>query len=136
MKDTFKRIGIISFFGLFVGYLLYNIMIGTLIVTLEYTSLNYLFYWIFIALSLYITIYYGIYPRHIKFSRAILFVIGLSSIIMWKTVLANSWIDGIFFWDIACIFGVVTLILGPTGLLFTKGIKKQKEEKELEIIEV
>jgi hypothetical protein len=28
------------------------------------------------------------------------------------------------------------LIVGPTGLIFTQKIKKEKEEKDLEIIEV
>jgi hypothetical protein len=31
---------------------------------------------------------------------------------------------------------VITLIVGPTGLIFTQKIKKEKEEKDLEIIEV
>lgn len=136
MKDFLKRIWIVSFFGLFTAYLVYSMVTGVMIVVPQYVALNYVFYGFFLLLSLYIAVYYGIYPMHIKFSRAILFVIGLSAIIMGKTVLANSGIDGIFFGDIACVFWVVTLILGPTGMLFTQSIKKQKEEKELEIIEV
>ena len=136
MKDTIKRLLIISFFWLFTGYLLYTLILWKPIVTTEYANLNYLFYGIFILFTLYIAVYYGIYPKHIKFSREILFVIGLAAIILGKTMLANNGLEGIYFWDIACVFWVVTLILWPTGLLFTKNIKKQKEEKDLEIIEV
>ena len=136
MKDTIKRLLIISFFWLFTGYLLYTLIIWRSIVTTEYANLNYLFYGIFILFTLYIAVYYGIYPKHIKFSRAILFVIGLVAIILGKTMLANNGLEGVYFGDIACVFWVVTLILWPTGLLFTQKIKKQKEEKDLEIIEV
>lgn len=137
MKDIFKRIIIISFFWLFTGYLLYSLIIGKPIVNNQYDNyMNYIFYAIFILLSLYVGIYYGIYPMHIKFSRAILFVIGLSSIIMGKVILANDWLQAIYFWDLASVFGVVILIIWPTGLIFTNKIHKQKEEKDLEIIEV
>lgn len=136
MKDLFKRIWIITFFGLFTWYLVYSILNWVMIVNPQYIELNYIFYAILIILSLYIAVYYGIYPMHIKFSRAILFVIGIASIIMGKTVLANNGIEGVFFWDIACVFWVITLIIGPTGLIFTQKVKKQKEERELEIIEV
>ncbi len=136
MKDTIKRLLIISFFWLFTGYLLYTLIIWRSIVNPEYANLNYLFYGTFILFTLYIAVYYGIYPKHIKFSRAILFVIGLSAIILGKTMLANNGLEGVYFGDIACVFWVVTLILWPTGLLFTQKIKKQKEEKDLEIIEV
>lgn len=137
MKDIIKRIAIIAVFWLFTWYLIYSLIIGNPIVNAEYDHyMNYIFYAIFIGLALYIGIYYGIYPMHIKFSRAILFVIGISAIIMGKSVLANDGLHWIYFGDLASLFWVIVLIIGPTGLIFTKKIHKQKEEKEIEIIEV
>lgn len=137
MKDMIKRLAVISFFGLFTWFLCYNLILGKPILQNEDNQLlHYLFYGILILLSLYVGVYYGIYPMHIKFSRAILFVIGISAIIMGETMFANDGLNGLYFGDLAKVFGVVVLIVGPTGLIFTKRIHKQKEEKELEIIEV
>ena len=70
-----------------------------------------------------------------RFSRAILFVIGIVSLIVGKTLLANDWAHGVFFWDIASVFWVITLIVGPQVWFLLRKLKR-KEEKDLEIIEV
>lgn len=136
MKDYAKRLLVLTFFWIFVGFLIYNVIVGNVIVIEQYQDVNYLVYGILIALSLYITWCYGLSPMHIRFSRSILFVIGLSAILLWKSILANNGAQWIYFGDLACVFWVITLIIWPTGLIFTKKITKQKEEKDLEIIEV
>lgn len=136
MKDYVKRLFVLSFFWLFIGFLWYNLIIGNSIVQSSYQEFNYPVYAILIVLSLYVVWCYGLVPTHVKFSRSVLFVIGLVALVVGKTLLANDGTQGIFFGDIASVFGVITLIIGPTGLIFTQNIKKQKEEKDLEIIEV
>lgn len=137
MKDKIKRALIIACFGLFTGFMMYNLIQWNPIVKPEYSSvINYILYGVLILFPIYLVVYYWVRPMHIKFSRAILFVIGISAIILGKTLLVNDGSQGIYFGDLSSVFGVITLILGPTGLLFTKKIHKQKEEKDLEIIEV
>lgn len=136
MKDYVKRLFVLSFFWLFIGFLGYNLIVGNSIVQSSYQEFNYPVYAILIALSLYVVWCYGLVPTHVKFSRSVLFVIGLVALVVGKTLLANDGTQGIFFGDIASVFGVITLIIGPTGFIFTQNIKKQKEEKDLEIIEV
>ena len=129
MKDYVKRLFVLSFFWLFIGFLGYNLIVGNSIVQSSYQEFNYPVYAILIVLSLYVVWCYGLVPTHVKFSRSVLFVIGLVALVVGKTLLANDGTQGIFFGDIASVFG-------PTGLIFTQNIKKQKEEKDLEIIEV
>lgn len=136
MKDIIKRILILLIFGVFTWYLIYSLVIWKPLVEAEYSNLNYVFYFILIAINAYIAIFYGIYPIHIKFSRSTLFVLGLSAIIMWKTVFLDDPMNNIYFWDLSCVLWVIILIIGPTNLITTSWIKKKKEEKELEIIEV
>lgn len=111
-------------------------MIGKSLVQSEYENVNILFYIILIVLSLYVSVFYGLYPIHIKFSRATLFVLGLSAIIMGKTVFLNDPINSVYFGDLSCVLGVILLIVWPTNLIVTSKVKKVKEDKNLEIIEV
>ncbi|PZM79764.1 hypothetical protein DLH72_05515 [Candidatus Gracilibacteria bacterium] len=136
MKDFIKRLLVISLFGVFAGYLVYSFLIGKLLVQPEYQNVNNLFYLILIIISLYISVFYGFYPIHIKFSRATLFVIGLGAIIMGKTLFLNDPLNEVYFGDLSAILGVVLIIVGPTNIITTTSVKKKKEEKNLEIIEV
>lgn len=136
MKDTLKRLIVIMVFWLFSGYLIYSFLINKSLVQPEYANINSLFYSILIAISLYVSVFYGFYPIHIKFSRATLFVLWLSAIIMGKTVFLNDPINNIFFWDLSSVLWVVLLIIWPTNLIVTSKVKKVKEDKNLEIIEV
>lgn len=136
MKDFIKRLLVISLFWVFAGYLVYSFLIGKLLVQPEYQNVNNLFYLILIIISLYISVFYGFYPIHIKFSRATLFVIGLGAIIMGKTLFLNDPLNEVYFGDLSAILGVVLIIVGPTNIITTTSVKKKKEEKNLEIIEV
>lgn len=136
MKDYIKRLLVLIFFWVFAGYLVYSMIQWKPIVQPQYESVNYLFYFILIAISLYIAVFYWIYPIHIKFSRSTLFVLGLSAIIMWKTVFLDDRTNNIYFWDMSSVLGVIILIIWPTNIITTEKIKQKKEEKDLEIIEV
>ncbi len=136
MKDFIKRIIVLIIFWIFAWYLIYSRIIWKSIVEPEFTNMNSIFYIILIAICSYIAIFYWIYPIHIKFSRSTLFVIGLSAIIMWKTVFLDDPMNNIYFWDLSCVLWVLILIIWPTNLITTSQVKKKKEEKDLEIIEV
>ena len=136
MKDFIKRIIVLIIFWIFAWYLIYSRITWKSIVEPEFTNMNSIFYIILIAICSYIAIFYWIYPIHIKFSRSTLFVIGLSAIIMWKTVFLDNPMNNIYFWDLSCVLWVLILIIWPTNLITTSQVKKKKEEKDLEIIEV
>ena len=136
MKDFIKRIIVLIIFWIFAWYLIYSRIIWKSIVEPQYASMNSIFYIILIAICSYIAIFYWIYPIHIKFSRSTLFVIGLSAIIMWKTVFLDDPMNNIYFWDLSSVLWVLILIIWPTNLITTSQVKKKKEEKDLEIIEV
>lgn len=136
MKDFIKRLIVISLFWIFAGYLVYSFLIEKPLVQPEYQNVNALFYMILIGISLYVSVFYGFYPIHIKFSRATLFVLGLSAIIMGKTLFLNDAFNGVYFWDLSAILGVILVVIGPTNMITTTSVKKKKEEKNLEIIEV
>ena len=136
MKDFFKRITVLIVFGIFAWYLVYSRIMWKSIVETQYANMNSIFYFILIAICAYIAIFYWIYPINIKFSRSTLFVIGLAAIIMWKTVFVDNPMNNIYFWDLSCVLWVLILIIWPTNLITTSQVKKKKEEKDLEIIEV
>ena len=136
MKDFIKRILVIIIFWILAWYLIYSLIVWKSIVQSQYSNMNVLFYLILIAICMYIAIFYWIYPIHIKFSRSTLFVLWLSAIIMWKTVFLDDPMNNIYFWDISSVLWVVILIIWPTNLITTSKVKKIKEDKNIEIIEV
>jgi len=79
---------------------------------------------------------YGIYPIHIKFSRATSLFIALFFIVISQVLLANDGYSGIYIWDMFSVLWVVILILFPTNILTTDKVKKAKAKKNEVIIEV
>ena len=79
---------------------------------------------------------YGIYPIHIKFSRATSLVIWLLFIVLSQVILANDWYSHVYIWDLFSVLWVIILILFPTNILTTDKVKKQKSKKNEVIIEV
>ncbi|MDR0649962.1 MAG: hypothetical protein LBG59_00705 [Candidatus Peribacteria bacterium] len=136
MKDLIKRGIVIVIFLAFLFYLLSLIIQGQAITTPEYANLNVLTYSILIALCAYLTVFYGMYPLHIKFSRPALLVISLALIVFSQTIMNNSGPEGVFIGDIFSVAGVIILILFPTNLLTTEKVKKHKAKKHEVVIEV
>ena len=136
MKDKIKRSIVITIFGLFLVYLIWLISQWTMIVQNQYAWRNIPMYVILIAICLYMIWLYGIYPIHIKFSRATALVIWLVFIVLSQVVLANDGYSHIYIWDMFSVLGVLILILFPTNILTTDEVKKQKSKKNEVIIEV
>ena len=136
MKDKIKRSIVITIFGLFLVYLIWLISQWTMIVQNQYAWRNIPMYVILITICLYMIWLYGIYPIHIKFSRATALVIWLVFIVLSQVVLANDGYSHIYIWDMFSVLGVLILILFPTNILTTDEVKKQKSKKNEVIIEV
>ena len=136
MKDKIKRSIVITIFGLFLLYLFYLIIQWESIVKSEYANRNIPMYVILIVFCLYMIWLYGIYPIHIKFSRATALVIWLLFIVLSQIVLANDGYSHIYIWDLFSVLWVAILILFPTNILTTEKVKKQKAKKNEVIIEV
>ena len=136
MKDKIKRSIVITIFGLFLVYLIWLVSQWTMIVQNQYAWRNIPMYVILITICLYMIWLYGIYPIHIKFSRATALVIWLVFIVLSQVVLANDGYSHIYIWDMFSVLGVLILILFPTNILTTDKVKKQKAKKNEVIIEV
>jgi hypothetical protein len=136
MKDFIKRGIVIVIFGLFLGYLFWLIFHWEAIVKSEYIRRNIPMYVFLILLCLYMIFLYGVYPIHIKFSRATALVIWLLFIVISQVVLANDGYSHIYIWDLFSVLWVLILILFPTNILTTEKVKKQKAKKNEVVIEV
>ena len=136
MKDKIKRSIVITMFGLFLLYLILLISQWSMIVKPEYSGRNIPMYIILILLCLYMIWLYGIYPIHIRFSRATALFIWLFFIVISQILLANDGYSHIYIWDLFSVLGVLILILFPTNILTTDKVKKQKAKKNEVIIEV
>ena len=136
MKDKIKRSIVITIFGLFLLYLILLIFQWSMIVKPEYSGRNIPMYVILIVLCLYMIWLYGIYPIHIRFSRATALFIWLFFIVISQILLANDGYSHIYIWDMFSVLWVAILILFPTNVLTTDKVKKQKAKKNEVIIEV
>jgi len=80
--------------------------------------------------------FYGIYPIHVKFSKATCLVVGLALIIFSQVILINDGPNGVFVGDLFSVLGVIILVLFPTNIITTDKVKKSKAKKNEVIIEV
>ena len=136
MNDKIKRSIVITIFWLFLLYLIWLISQWSMIVQDQYAGRNIPMYIILILLCLYMIWLYGIYPIHIKFSRATSLFIALFFIVISQVLLANDGYSHIYIWDLFSVLWVAILILFPTNILTTDKVKKQKDKKNEIIIEV
>ena len=136
MKDIIKRIIISVISWLFLGYLAYLFFQGTVIVQSAYLEWNTLYFLILTVICLFLFILFGIYPVHFRLTKATLFVVGLALIVIWDTVLLNDVATYVYIGDIFKVLWVVLTLLAWSNLLITDKVKKQKQAKNVEIIEV
>ncbi len=69
-------------------------------------------------------------------TKATLFVLGLALIVIWDTVLLNDVVSYVYVGDIFKVLWVVLTLLAWTNVLITDKVKKKKQEKNVQIIEV
>ena len=136
MKDLIKRISISVVSGLFLWYLAYLFFQNIIIVQTWFVEYNMAYYLILILICLFLFILFGIYPVHFRMTKATLFVLGIALIIIWDTVLLNDVTTNVYVGDIFKVLWVVLTLLAWTNMLITDKVKKQKQDKNIEIIEV
>ncbi len=69
-------------------------------------------------------------------TKATLFVLGIALIIIWDTVLLNDVSTHVYIGDIFKVLWVFLTLLAWTNILITDKVKKQKQDKNVEIIEI
>ncbi len=136
MKDIFKRIIISIISWLFLGYLAYLFFQNTIIVQSGFIEYNTLYYLVLVVICLFLFILFGIYPIHFKMTKATLFVMGLALIVIWNTVLLNDINTYVYVGDIFKVLWVILTLLAWTNVLITDKVKKKKQEKNVQVIEV
>lgn len=136
MKDLFKRIMISVVSGWFLGYVAYLFFQNITIVQSGFIEYNMVYYIILLLICLFLFIFFGVYPIHFKMTKATLFVLGIALIIIWDTVLLNNIANHVYVADIFKVLWVVLTLLAWTNVLITDKVKKQKQSKKVEIIEV
>ncbi len=136
MKDIIKRISISVISWLFIWYLAYLFFQNTVIVQSWFEQYNILYYFILVLICLFLFVLFGIYPIHFRMTKATLFVIGIVLIIIWDTVLLNDITTHVYVGDLFKLVWVVLTLLAWTNVLITDKVKKQKQNKKIEIIEV
>ena len=132
MKNI-KRIIFWIVFSLLICFLVYLYTNWVIIVREDITDINLVIYISLFVIFLYYLIFYAVRPTYIKYYRVINTIIWIIVIYISQYFLANSWIDGIYYWDILCIIWVILTIIWPTKLLVTKELE---DSKKVEIIEV
>lgn len=136
MKDMVKRILISIISWGFIGYLAYLFFQNTVIVQGGFAQYNMLYYLILILVCLFLFILFGIYPVHFRMTKATLFVMGIALIVIGDTVLLNDISTHVYVGDIFKVLWVVLTLLAWTNVLITDKVKKQKQDRKVEIIEV
>lgn len=131
MKNI-KRIIFWIVFSLLICFLVYLYTNWVIIVREDITDINLVIYISLFVIFLYYLIFYAVKPTYIKYYRVINTIIWIIVIYISQYFLANSWIDGIYYWDILCLIWAVLTIIWPTKLLVTKELE---DSKKVEIIE-
>ena len=101
----------------------------------NFENLNTLIYVIFFVICFYYLIFYCVRPTYFRLFKFINTFIWFVVIFISQYLVANSWIDWVFYWDIICVIWVILTIIWPTNLLVSKELKEQKDSKTVEIIE-
>lgn len=136
MRDMIKRIFILLVFGGLLGYVLFLYLQWAVIVQWEYSHLNGFFYILLFIFALYKFVFYGVYPVIVRFSKVMVFSLGVALLFIGAYVLQDNPSQGVYISDIIRVIGIVLMILGPTNLLHTEKNITKKKLKEVEVIEV
>lgn len=133
--DIIKR----SIFGLIflsaIVYLVFLFVSWTTIVNEIFLDQNKIINWFYIIIFLYYLIFYTIKPTNIIKFKLRNTLIWIFMITVSQSFLLNSWHEWLYFGDIFTVFWIFLTIIWPTNLLISQKLKKEKQEKKMEIIE-
>ncbi len=135
--DLIKRSVIFLFSAGILVYLGFLFSQETVIISQGLDSYwNITMYGIYALICMYIMLFYALVPRHIKKGKIILVIMGLVFLITGNQVLTNNIETHLYVGDIITVLGVILTLVGATNLMVLKKVKQQKEEAEVEVIEV
>ncbi len=132
--DFFKRIVVVLLSISMISYLLYLYITGQNIMITELQNYNLIATIVLILLSLFFGIFYWVYPVYLKWYKLILLFMWLFHILVWKFYLVNN--VELRVWDVVIFYWVIIVLFGSTWVLLTKKVKKEQEDKKIEVIEV
>lgn len=135
--DIVKRSIIFVFSGAILAYIGYLFQQGTVIIQPDVNpQWNIIAYASIMIIFLYLIIFYAIKPMYFKRAKILNTILGLVLIVIWHNLLTNDVASKLYVGDIITVIGSLLTIIGYTNILILKKIKQQKEESEMEIIEV
>ncbi len=117
-------------------YLIYLLSNWTIIVNESFLDQNIMVYWLYILIFLYYLVFYVLKPTYIKKFKLRNTLIWVFVITSSQTFLLNNGIEGLYYGDIFAVIWVVLTILWPTNLLVSSKLKKETQDKKMEVIEV
>jgi len=136
MKDIFKRILISTISWWLIWYIAYLFFQDTIIVQWWFIEYNTIYYLILTLICVFLFVLFGVYPIYFKMTKATLFILGIALIIIGNTVLLNDVTHHIYVGDIFKVVWVLLTLLSWTNVLITDKVRKQKNKKNMEIIEI
>ena len=133
--DTIKRSIFWLIFLSIVVYLVYLFSNWAIIVNETFLDKNKLIFGIYLFVFLYYLVFYSIKPMYVKKHKLWNTLIWLFIITSSQSLLLNSWNDWIYFADMFTVIWIFLTAIWPTNLLISNKLKKEKQEKKMEIIE-
>lgn len=133
--DTIKRSIFWLIFLSIVVYLVYLFSNWAIIVNETFLDKNKLIFGIYLFVFLYYLVFYSIKPMYVKKHKLWNTLIWLFIITSSQSLLLNSWNDWIYFADMFTVIWIFLTGIWPTNLLISNKLKKEKQEKKMEIIE-
>lgn len=133
--DIFKRSILWIIFIAILTYLVYLFSNWTIIVNESFLDKNTMVYGLYILIFLYYLGFYIIKPTYIKKYKLRNTLIWVFVITSSQTFLLNNGPGWVYFADIFTLIWVFLVIIWPTNLLISKKLKKQKQDKKMEVIE-
>ncbi len=135
--DWIKRLGIFTFSSAVLVYLGYLFQADTVIIQewiAEYWNLG--SYIVLGIIFLYFLLCYAIKPMYFKKAKLLNIILGLVVLLIWHQVLVNDTSSQLYIGDIITVVGIIVTFVGGTNLIVSQKVKQQKEDAEIEIIEV
>jgi hypothetical protein len=133
--DILKRSIFWILFLAVLAYLIQLLSVWIIIVNESFLENNTIIYGLYILIFLYYLVFYVIKPTYIKKYKLRNTLIWIFIVTSSQTFLLNNWPEGIFYGDTFAVIWVVLTILWPTNLLISKKLKKETQDKKMEVIE-
>lgn len=134
--DILRRLVFWTLFTAIIAYLVYLFLNWIIIVNENFLDKNTIIHGLYVLIFLYYLIFYVLKPVYIKNFKLRNTLIWIFVITSSQSFLANNGPEWIYFADIFSVIWVLLTIIWPTNLLVSQKLKKESQEKKMEVIEV